>query len=443
MLFLKLALLISLYCVSCLAEQSSLLEAIYWEVKPYVFTNKDGEIDGIIPRIFEEGQNYCMKRTNVSSKHLLKFVRKEPSRKSFYNLVRSHVNYGHHQLKNVSKTKALWFPVLSSTKGTDSFIIEKGVASFQVMKSDYLVVIVPRSYISLPTKILRGIFSCQQILFISLLLSVLFGIVVWAVERSSNDDFQKSFIKGSMTAFWWSVVSMTTVGYGDIVPRSFVGRLLGIIWVFIGVMMACVITATTTEAVTGSLGLSVHGKTVSVLENSYEEKIAIENYGTKTIPAQSYEDVIDLVRQNKVFAAMISADVAVWYQDEIHNDSSHNPLSIVNKLPANLYVNLLMCSKASSAVKNIMNCMYHLKDEVYVRPTEMYQRYVNIEHLYIESMAEMIRNNVFVQVILGLICGLLLLGITFDIVNNTYYNFNGVKSNTSKGDVVMACLVGK
>ncbi|PRQ11547.1 hypothetical protein C1Y63_05975 [Corynebacterium sp. 13CS0277] len=44
-------------------------------------------------------------------------------------------------------------------------------------------------------------------------------------------------------ALWWSIVTVTTVGYGDIAPATGFGRLLGTILMFGGIAIAGVITA--------------------------------------------------------------------------------------------------------------------------------------------------------------------------------------------------------
>jgi voltage-gated potassium channel Kch len=38
-------------------------------------------------------------------------------------------------------------------------------------------------------------------------------------------------------AWWWSIVTMTTVGYGDMYPESVVGRILGGLCALCGVLM--------------------------------------------------------------------------------------------------------------------------------------------------------------------------------------------------------------
>lgn len=71
-----------------------------------------------------------------------------------------------------------------------------------------------------------------------LVLILLFGFVIWQVEQGSTGGIQSLG-----DALWWSVITITTIGYGDIVPVTETGRIVGAIVAFAGVITFMVITA--------------------------------------------------------------------------------------------------------------------------------------------------------------------------------------------------------
>jgi polar amino acid transport system substrate-binding protein len=97
---------------------------------------------------------------------------------------------------------------------------------------------------------------------------VLVALLIWALEHKGNP---KEFggdgkaHRGIGSALWWSAVTMTTVGYGDLAPRSPAGRLVAIAWMFISLLlvswftasMASILTAERLDTSTG--GLVVRG----------------------------------------------------------------------------------------------------------------------------------------------------------------------------------------
>ncbi len=50
-------------------------------------------------------------------------------------------------------------------------------------------------------------------------------------------------IKNSFDAIWWALVTITTVGYGDLVPVTFWGRIIGIIFILMGFIIFSIFTA--------------------------------------------------------------------------------------------------------------------------------------------------------------------------------------------------------
>ncbi|WHY85240.1 potassium channel family protein [Neobacillus novalis] len=66
-----------------------------------------------------------------------------------------------------------------------------------------------------------------RILFIALLVFLTFGISIHFLEP---DTFPSIF-----DGIWWAIITASTVGYGDYVPHSFLGRLTALILILLGV----------------------------------------------------------------------------------------------------------------------------------------------------------------------------------------------------------------
>jgi voltage-gated potassium channel len=70
-------------------------------------------------------------------------------------------------------------------------------------------------------------------------LALLSGFVVTLVDRRDFPTYG--------TAVWWAVVTLATVGYGDVVPHTAWGRIVGSVVIVIGVTFISFLTATVTS----------------------------------------------------------------------------------------------------------------------------------------------------------------------------------------------------
>ena len=66
------------------------------------------------------------------------------------------------------------------------------------------------------------------------------ALVGWLVDRKDFDTFGD--------ALWWALQTVTTVGYGDVVPSSGTGRVIGAFVMISGIAFLTVITAAVTAA---------------------------------------------------------------------------------------------------------------------------------------------------------------------------------------------------
>lgn len=89
-----------------------------------------------------------------------------------------------------------------------------------------------------------------QIVIVMVIVIVIAGIVVWLIERRSNPEFHGAYRKRLFEGIWWAAVTVATVGYGDKTTKSVVGRLIAIVWVFIGIAIVAQFTAVITSGLT-------------------------------------------------------------------------------------------------------------------------------------------------------------------------------------------------
>ena len=66
----------------------------------------------------------------------------------------------------------------------------------------------------------------------------MFGSFVYYMDLDEDDENVKNVkkIKSIPEGIWWSIITMATVGYGDVVPRTFFGKLTGACCAIMGIL---------------------------------------------------------------------------------------------------------------------------------------------------------------------------------------------------------------
>ena len=177
--------------------------------------------------------------------------------------------------------------------------------------------------------VVKGVFSPGfiQILFSLCLLLLICGLLVWIFEKRRNSEqFGGSNLKGIGAGFWWAAVTMTTVGYGDKAPKTLGGRLVGLIWMFAGIIVISSFTA----AITSSLTVSTLGSIISGPDDLYKVKVITVRNSTsekylkrKGISFQSVIDAekgLDALARGNVDAVVYDAPILKYLIQQKHSE---------------------------------------------------------------------------------------------------------------------------
>ena len=99
--------------------------------------------------------------------------------------------------------------------------------------------------------IVKNLFSIAFLKTIGLLLfiNLCIGTLIWFAEKKDNPAFSDK-LNGIIDGFWWSWVTMTTVGYGDKSPQSKKGKILATIWMLVAILIISGFTATISSELT-------------------------------------------------------------------------------------------------------------------------------------------------------------------------------------------------
>ncbi|XP_057305025.1 uncharacterized protein LOC130641990 [Hydractinia symbiolongicarpus] len=392
------------------ATNASALSIVYWEVKPYLFLNDNKVHDGIIPRILDATKFFC----RPLKWDFFKYKFQATSRKRFFDLASANSTYLQDERSGFREDRTAWLPLFVHSEFLNHMLIEKKhLEATELLKSSEIAVIISQNRLVLTAKFLHGLADCQNIIIISCLFSIVFGILIWLIEQFYNPEFGKSFIKGSSTGIWWSFVTMTTVGYGDIVPHSTVGRIIGIVWMLFGVAMACVITATVTDSITGTSYFDIYQQKVSALRYSAEALIAESDYQAVVKQADSFDEVLQLVRAGEVSAAFINIDFVAWFQQEMR-DHKH-PLHVVYTVEKIVPLNVLL-PKSLKVTQELKKCWSEdkLKNALFDIPASKFRRYCKKTTVFYGSLSSLLTDDTTVQVLAAITAGMILIGLLYE-----------------------------
>ena len=167
-------------------------------------------------------------------------------------------------------------------------------------------------------RVMRAFFSVDFLKVVVALFLVLLaaGLGVWLFERRKNSEqFGGTAASGLGSSFWWAAVTMTTVGYGDKSPRTFGGRTIALLWMFISVIIISGFTAQITSSLTvGRLDTAIKGPSdlprfaIATVEGSIAARYLRANDVT-VMPRATIEEAIAAVKDGQADGCVYDAAI--------------------------------------------------------------------------------------------------------------------------------------
>ncbi|XP_057314364.1 uncharacterized protein LOC130655615 [Hydractinia symbiolongicarpus] len=172
--------------------------------------------------------------------------------------------------------------------------------------------------------ILSAVAAAWPVILIAVLLATIMGWILWFADQTAeeSDLTQERAIYGAYEGFWCSFITMTTLGYGDYVPSSNLGKGLMIIWILTGLCVVSIFGGAVSSGMSVSSlekSYKLYGAKVAAIKNSFEYRTAILRNAIldDTRNYTSVLDVIDAVSRQEVEIGLIDAVTTKGYEKRL------------------------------------------------------------------------------------------------------------------------------
>ncbi|MEE8599450.1 glycine betaine/L-proline ABC transporter substrate-binding protein ProX [Euzebya tangerina] len=143
--------------------------------------------------------------------------------------------------------------------------------------------------------------------------------MIWWLERRDNPDFPELYGRGIWDSFWWSAVTITTVGYGDKAPKGVAGRGFALLWMIAGYFVFASFTASITSSLAvDELQGSIAGPSdlpnhvVATLPNSPAEAY-LNGQGIGPVLVGDLPEAYELLDEGEVDAIVFDAPILQFF----------------------------------------------------------------------------------------------------------------------------------
>jgi len=170
------------------------------------------------------------------------------------------------------------------------------------------------------TAALKAILTRQNlriILYFALII-IFFSHLFWLLEKR-NGQVSKEYVKGTYEASYWAIITSATVGFGDIVPKTFLSRLITFILIFCGLaffsyMQAQMSSTFTLQKLESRIysHKQLSGKLVATQKDTTSVK-ALRQLGANIVEVDDIQKAFDKLLRKEVAAVVFDAPALLYY----------------------------------------------------------------------------------------------------------------------------------
>ena len=162
----------------------------------------------------------------------------------------------------------------------------------------------------------KAVFSpgIQKIILGMLLFIIISAHFIWYFERG-KDAISDSYFPGIFEGAWWTIVTMSTVGYGDIAPKKWSGRLTAVLVIvtgiaFFGIVIAELSSSFAIKKVRSSIESieDLRGRAVATVEGT-TSNLALKERDQQLVLTRNFDESYKMLKDGKVEAVVFDTPV--------------------------------------------------------------------------------------------------------------------------------------
>ena len=154
------------------------------------------------------------------------------------------------------------------------------------------------------------------------------GMLMWHFERGKQEYFDRPARQAVFPAFWWALNLVVNGGFEERMPRSFMGRIFGVLLVIsslfiVSIFVAKITAVMTVNAIESSVTSinDLYGKNVGTVSGSTAAQF-LEERDIRAKGFEDFQDVLKSFEDGSLDAVVFDAPILAYYVNTIGADSA-------------------------------------------------------------------------------------------------------------------------